>query len=162
MANWSKRRSTKSGTYARTTVTTNSKGGTTRSTSKRVGNSPRITESVKNQNGKVTIRRYTTEYNPFLGQKRTTQTVYSTKQTKTPKPKKPRKMRVSRPRKSTASKRRGFSGYTRGYNRSNVSAPINWAMWIHITTVIALLSIGWWSLWLIYASYWFYVLIDDL
>lgn len=98
MANWSKRRSTKSGTYGRTTVTTNSKGGSTRSTSKRIGNSPRVTESIKNQNGKVTIRRYTTEYNPFLGQKRTTQTVYSTKQTKTPKPKKPRKARVTRSR----------------------------------------------------------------
>ena len=98
MANWSKRRSTKSGTHSRTTTTTNSKGGSTRSTSKRVGNGPRTTESVKQQNGKVTIRRYTTEYNPSLGQKRTTQTVYNTKQTKTPKPKKPKKVRVSRSR----------------------------------------------------------------
>jgi len=96
MANWSKRRSTKSGTYSRTTKTTNSKGGSTRSTSTRVGNGPRVTESIKQQNGKVTVRRYMTEYHPYLGQKRTTKTVYNTKQTKTPKPKKPRKARATR------------------------------------------------------------------
>ena len=160
MANWSKRRSTKSGTYSRTTTTTNSKGGSTRSTSKRVGSGPRTTESIKQQNGKVTIRRYTTEYNPSLGTKRTTQTVYNTKQTKTPKPKKPRKT-TSR-RKSTASKRPVFSGYTHGYSNSNVSTSTNWSLWIHIATVIALLMIGWGSLWLIYVCYWSYVFIDDV
>jgi hypothetical protein len=106
MANWSKRTSSKSGTYSRTTRTTNSKGGSTRSTSTRVGSGPRTTESIKQQNGKVTIRRYTTEYNPSLGTKRTQQTVYNTKATKTPKPKKPRKprkARVSRSRNSAIS-----------------------------------------------------------
>ncbi len=161
MANWSKRRSSKSGTYSRTTTTTNSKGGSTRSTSKRVGNGPRTTESIKQQNGKVTIRRYTTEYNPSLGTKRTTQTVYNTPKTKTPKPKKPRKT-TTRRRKSSSPKRHVFSGYTHVYTNSNVAAPTNWSMWIHIATVIALLSIGWWSLWLIYASYWLYVFIDDI
>ena len=113
MANWSKRRSTKSGTHSRTTTTTNNKGGSTRSTSVKVGSSPRVTESVKQQNGKVTIRRYTTEYHPTLGTKRSSKTVYNTKQTKTPKPKKPskpRKARVSRSRSS------GATGFT--------SAPI--------------------------------------
>ena len=139
MANWSKRRSTKSGTYGRTTVTTNSKGGSTRSTSKRIGNSPRTTESIKNQNGKVTIRRYTTEYNPFLGQKRTTQTVYSTKQTKTPKPKKPRKMRVSRPRSKSTSSRyastpiaRDWALYPRGsmwHDNHFFPQWVHWTFW---------------------------------
>ena len=105
MANWSKRRSTKSGTYSRTTTTTNNKGGSTRSTSVKVGSSPRVTESTKQQNGKVTIRRYTTEYHPTLGTKRSTKTVYNTKQAKTPKPKKPKKSRSTRS-KSTGTRAR--------------------------------------------------------
>jgi hypothetical protein len=117
MANWSKRRSRKSGTYSRTTTTTNSKGGSTRSTSTRVGNGPRITESIKQQNGKVTIRRHTTEYNPSLGTKRTTQTVYNTKQTKTPKPKKPRKVRASRSRSK-------YKASTLGY--ISAATPRDW------------------------------------
>ena len=114
MANWSKRRSTKSGTYARTTTTSNSKGGTTRSTSTRVGSGPRTTESIKQQNGKVTIRRYTTEYNPSLGTKRTQQTVYNTKATKTPKPKKPRKVKVTR------SRSKGYASF------NSVPIPRDW------------------------------------
>lgn len=97
MANWSKRTSRKSGTNTRTTRTTNSKGGSTISTSGRVGTGPRVTESIKQQNGKVVHRRYTTEYHPTLGTKRTTKTVYASSNAK---PKKPRKT------KSTSYKRR--------------------------------------------------------
>ena len=103
MANWSKRSSRKSGTNTRTTTTYNSKGGSTRSTSGRVGTGPRVTESVKNQNGKTVIRRYTTEYHPSLGTKRTTKTVYASSNAK---PKKPRKT------KSTSYKRRRRSNTT--------------------------------------------------
>ena len=103
MANWSKRRSTKSGTHSRTTTTTNNKGGSTRSTSVKVGSSPRVTESVKQENGKVTIRRYTTEYHPTLGTKRSSKTVYNTKQTKTPKPKKWKKPKTTRSSKCSTS-----------------------------------------------------------
>lgn len=105
MANWSKRTSRKSGTNTRTTRTTNSKGGSTISTSGRVGTGPRVTESIKQQNGKVVHRRYTTEYHPTLGTKRTTKTVYASSNAK---PKKPRKT------KSTSYKRRRRSNTYHG------------------------------------------------
>ena len=151
MANWSKRTSRKSGTYSRTTKTTNSKGGSTTSYSGRVGSGPRTTESIKQQNGKVVHRRYTTEYHPTLGTKRTTKTVYASSNAKLKKPKKAKKFTPRRRKTSN----RSYSGHY-------VSTPTNWALWGHVALVLVLLSIGWWSLWLIYGSYWLYVFLDDV
>ena len=107
MANWQKRTSRKNGKFGRTTYTTNSKGGSTRSTSTKVGSGPRFTESVKNQNGKTTVRRYRTEYNPSLGRMVTTSTVYNTK-----KPKKPKKQAYKKVRKgSHKRKNQNYSSY---------------------------------------------------
>ena len=139
MANWQKRTSRKNGNTkgSRTTYTTNSKGGSTRSTSSRVGTGPRITESVKNQNGKTTIRRYKTEYNPSLGRMVTTSTVYNTK-----KPKKPRKYKAKKYKYRTdnrsysqlsASERASLRAKPRDWNKHPREADAgipSWVWWV--------------------------------
>lgn len=107
MANWSKRRSFKAGNQGqRVTRTTNSKGTSTFSTSKKVGTT-RTTTSFSST-GK--IREYVTEHHPILGSRRTTRTI--NKKTKTVKPKKPRKTRVRKTRvRRSSSKGSSSSGY---------------------------------------------------
>ncbi len=79
MANWSKRRSWKSGSAGqRTTKTTSNTGKTTRSTSYKSG-STRITESIPSS-GKTRV--YITEHHPTLGTKRTVRTINPTKKVK--------------------------------------------------------------------------------
>lgn len=93
MANWSKRRSWKSGNSGqRTTRTTSTSGKATYSNSKRIGNT-RTTYST-NSDGKVKVT--TTEHHPVLGTRRTTKTLNQTTKVKKSKSRKSKAYKPSR------------------------------------------------------------------
>lgn len=141
MANWSKRRTRKAGTGGqRVTKTLNSKGTSTFSTSKKVGN-VRTTTSTSSENGKTKI--ITTEHHPILGTRRTVQTLNKGTTVKRPKSKKPRKRRI----------KSDETYYGCGGRKSPF---IDWLFDVSIwwwVTALALMIIGTpWYLWLVYCS----------
>ena len=133
MANWSKRRTFKAGNQGqRITRTNSSKGTSTYSTSKRVGNT-RTTESTKSNSGKIKI--YTTEHHPVLGTKRTVRTVNPT-------------VKVKKPR-NTRTRSRSSGGD--GVNLIALWLTVPYSGWI--TTAAILLALGAaWYIWLIFIS----------
>lgn len=149
MANWSKRTTFKAGNQGqRVTRTNSSKGTSTFSTSKRVGNT-RTTQTTKSNSGKIKI--YTTEHHPVLGTKRTVRTVNPTVKVK--KPKKPRK---TRPKKYKPSTTRKTSRVSYNYVRAEPSAFGQWlssikTRWWIIGVILLVLGAAWY-IWLIYFS----------
>ena len=133
MANWSKRRTFKAGNQGqRITRTNSSKGTSTYSTSKRVGNT-RTTESTKSNSGKIKI--YTTEHHPVLGTKRTVRTVNPT-------------VKVKKPRK-TRTRSRSSGGD--GVNLIALWLTVPYSGWITTAAILLALGVAWY-IWLIFIS----------
>lgn len=152
MANWSKRRTTKAGNQGqRITRTTNSKGTSTYSFSKKVGNT-RTTQSTSSKNGKIKV--YTTESHPTLGTRRTVKTLNPTVKYK--KPKKPRKTRAKKAKSIGTSSSRNKHYDWSTYVPSKPSPFWDWfwgvSFWWWSSAVLLLVTGAAWYIWLIYFS----------
>lgn len=138
MANWSKRNTqTFKGSKNRITRTNSSKGTSTYSSSKKVGNT-RTTQSTKSNSGKIKI--YTTETHPTLGTRRTVKTLNPTVKYKKPKRAKSR----SRPKKY-------LSNYSGGSGVAVSWPSIPYIGWIAAAALLLILGAAWY-IWLILIS----------
>lgn len=149
MANWSKRRTFKAGNQGqRITRTTNSKGTSTYSFSKKVGNT-RTTQSTNSKNGKIKV--YTTETHPTLGTRRTTQTLNKQPKVKKPKTYRPKKAKSTR---SSSSRNKHYDWST--YVPSKPSPFWDWfwgvSFWWWSSAALLLVTGATWYIWLIYFS----------
>lgn len=141
MANWSKRTTqTFKGSKNRVTRTNSSKGTSTYSSSKRVGNT-RTTQSTNSSNGKIKV--YTTESHPTLGTKRTVKTLNPTIRYKKPKAS----------RKPRAKKYKPFSQYNSGsFDNFFVDLfKVPYIGWITFASMLILFGAAWY-IWLIFIS----------
>ena len=149
MANWSKRRTFKAGNQGqRITRTSNSKGTSTYSFSKKVGNT-RTTQSTSSKNGKIKI--YTTESHPTLGTRRTVKTLNPTVRYK--KPKKPKKTRTRKykPSSSRSTSRSTYVSYNREPSAFSVWLSSISVWWWLIATLLLFTGAAWY-LWLMFFS----------
>ena len=145
MANWSKRTTqTFKGSKNRITRTNSSKGTSTYSSSKKVGNT-RTTQSTNSSNGKIKV--YTTESHPTLGTKRTVKTLNPTIRYK--KPKAPRKPRAKKYKPSSGS----YTNYT-NYNNEPSFLGSMWSeyFWWWVIGGSLLLFGATWYIWLFFIS----------